>query len=150
VSGAPAPRPITAADYAAIVAQLPLFWDGRDMRALHHPMFVYEFGDCSFVVPDTAGEPAAYLLGCIASARPCGYVHAVAVHPAHRGRGLARTLYDTFARHAAARGASEIKAITTPANAASVALHEALGMTAVLVEDYAGPGAARLVFRRSL
>jgi ribosomal protein S18 acetylase RimI-like enzyme len=143
-------RTITSRDYATILEQLGAFWDGRDVRALHHPMFVYEFGDCSFVLADARDEPAAYLLGCLATARPLGYVHALAVQPAHRRRGLARQLYDAFARHARARGASEMKAVTTPTNAGSIAMHEALGMSPVLVDDYAGPGRARIVFARQL
>lgn len=139
-------RTITTRDYAAILGALETFWDGRDVRALHHPMFVHEFGDCSFVAAGERDEPAGYLLGCLATARPLGYVHALAVHPAHRRRGLARQLYDAFAQHARARGATELKAVTTPANAGSIALHEALAMTPTLIDDYAGPGQARVVF----
>lgn len=39
-----------------------------------------------------------------------------------------------------------MKVITTPGNAASIAFHRAMGMDAVDVPDYAGPGRARVVF----
>jgi hypothetical protein len=38
------PERATPSDYPAIRAALPRFWDDRDLRGLHHPMFVHEFG----------------------------------------------------------------------------------------------------------
>jgi GNAT superfamily N-acetyltransferase len=136
------------ADYAAILAALPRFWGERDVRPLHHPMFVHEFGDTALVVRD-GGEVVAYLLGFVAPAG-VGYVHLVGVRDSHRRRGLGRRLYDEFGRRAREHGAVALKAITTPGNRASIAFHSALGMSAETVADYAGPGEPRVVFRADL
>jgi hypothetical protein len=39
----------TRQDYEQILEDLQEFWDGRDTRALHHPMLVNEFGNSAFV-----------------------------------------------------------------------------------------------------
>jgi len=43
-----------------------------------------------------------------------------------------------------------LKAITSVANTGSIAFHRALGFEATVVDDYAGPGNPRVVFRRPL
>ena len=40
----------TKRDYDRIIEDLPDFWDGRDTRQLHHPMFINEFGNSAFVI----------------------------------------------------------------------------------------------------
>jgi ribosomal protein S18 acetylase RimI-like enzyme len=143
------PCQATFADYEAILASLPDFWGERDVRHLHHPIFIREFGDTALVIRGADGEVAAYLLGFVAPTR-VGYVHAVAVRRGHRGSGLARQLYGTFGAIARERGAEAIKAITTPTNHASLALHRSLGMRGTEDPDYAGSGQARIVFWREL
>lgn len=64
----------------------------------------------------------------------------------HRRQGLARVLYEAFAGRARERGATSLKAITTPGNAGSIAFHRALGFSATVVPGYAGPGQDRVVF----
>jgi GNAT superfamily N-acetyltransferase len=142
------PEPLTASDFAAIIADLPGFWGERDVRHVHHPMFLHEFGDTALVVRD-GDRVAAYLLGFVAPGG-VGYVHAVGVHRSHRRRGLARALYAAFADLARARGATRMKAITTPANEGSIAFHRALGLQPALVRDYTGPGEDRVVLTGSL
>jgi L-amino acid N-acyltransferase YncA len=140
------PRTVTKADFDEIVARLDAFWGERDLSALHHPMFVHEFADSSFVIHDEHGAVAAYLFGFTLPEQRLAYVHLVAVRQDRLGEGLGRSLYDRFARLARERGCHTIKAITTPANAGSIAFHRALGMDAVEVADYAGPGRPRIVF----
>ena len=41
-------------DYDQIVSELAAFWGDDRMRALHHPMFLNEFGDCAHVVREDA------------------------------------------------------------------------------------------------
>jgi len=55
-----------------------------------------------------------------------------------------------FATGAAAAGAVEVQAITTPGNLRSIAFHTGLGMTAEEIPDYSGPGQDRVLFRRVL
>jgi ribosomal protein S18 acetylase RimI-like enzyme len=138
-------RRATPGDLATILADLPAYWDDRDVRHLHHPMFVREFGDTAFV----SGAVDGYLFGFVAPAH-IGYIHAVAVHRRSRGSGLGARLHDAFAAAARARGATRLKAITGPANVASIRFHERLGFAAALVVDYSGPGEHRVVLSREL
>jgi len=138
-------RRATPTDLAAILADLPAYWGDRDVRHLHHPMFVREFGDTAFV----AGDVDGYLFGFVAPAH-VGYIHAVAVHERRRGSGLGRHLHAAFAAAARARGATRLKAITGAANRESITFHERLGFTACLIPDYSGPGQDRVVLTRDL
>ena len=53
-------------DLAEILEDFPRFWGDRaGPRALHHPMFVIEFGDTAFVARRD-GQILAYLLGFVA------------------------------------------------------------------------------------
>jgi GNAT superfamily N-acetyltransferase len=140
------PELVTKAAFAEIVDSLPAFWGDRDLSALHHPMFFHEFGDSALVIRDEHGSVAAYLFGFVVPVRGLAYVHLVAVRDDQRGRGLARALYERFGQLARERGCERIKAITTPGNTASIAFHRAMGMDAVEVPDYAGPGQTRIVF----
>jgi L-amino acid N-acyltransferase YncA len=144
------PEPATKADFDHIVEHLDEFWGERDLSALHHPMFVHEFGDGALVIRDEHGAVAAYLFGFVVPRQRLGYVHLVAVRQDRRGQGLGRLLYARFARLARERGCHTLKAITTPGNAASIAFHRALGMEALEAADYAGIGRARTVFTADL
>ena len=143
------PDRLTAADYAAIMASLPRFWGARDMRHLHHPIFVHELGDTALAARTHDGGVAAYLLGFVAPTG-VGYVHLVGVADTHRRRGLGRALYESFSTLARDRGATGLKAVTSPANGGSIAFHRALGLSAAVVRDYAGPGEDRVVLRGPL
>jgi GNAT superfamily N-acetyltransferase len=140
---------VTPADQAEILAALPEFWGERELRALHHPMFFREFADTGLAIRD-GGALVAYLLGFVAPATATGYVHLAGVRDSHRRQGLARRLYADFAALAHDRGATALKAITTPQNQGSIDFHRALGMTATLVAGYAGPGQDRVVFHAPL
>ncbi|GAA4213609.1 hypothetical protein GCM10022220_38830 [Actinocatenispora rupis] len=138
---------LTPADLRTVLAEQHRYWGDRDMRSLHHPTYVHEFGGTALAA--RAGGVVGYLLGFVAPTGD-GYVHLVAVRDDARGAGVARALYDRFAELAAGRGATGLKAITTPGNADSVAFHRRLGFAADTVADYSGPGADRVVFRRPL
>jgi ribosomal protein S18 acetylase RimI-like enzyme len=112
-------------------------------------MFLYEFGDTAFVATRPDGAIVGYLLGFVAPTGD-GYIHFVAVRDDARGLGLARRLYETFASAARARGATALKAVSSPANAGSIAFHRRLGFDQTLVEDYGGAGRPRVVMRRPL
>jgi L-amino acid N-acyltransferase YncA len=140
------PEALTKADFDEIVARLDAFWGQRDLSALHHPMFAHEFADSSFVIHDDVGAVAAYMFAFTVPQQRLGYVHLVAVRQDRLGEGFGRSLYERFTRLARERGCHTIKAITTPGNAGSIAFHRALGMDAVEVADYAGPGRPRIVF----
>jgi ribosomal protein S18 acetylase RimI-like enzyme len=68
-----------------------------------------------------------------------------------RTLGLGRRLYETFASTAAQRGATALKALTSPENTSSQAFHRRMGFTdQTEVPDYAGSGRTRIVMRRPL
>jgi GNAT superfamily N-acetyltransferase len=144
------PESVTKADFDEIVDRLAAFWGERDLSAMHHPMFLHEFGDSAFLIRDEHGAVAAYLFGFVVPAQALAYVHLVAVRDDQRGRGFARMLYERFERLARERGCDRMKAITTPANTSSIAFHRAIGMDSVEVPDYAGTGRARVVFSAHL
>jgi ribosomal protein S18 acetylase RimI-like enzyme len=144
------PERATIDDLVAVVASQRDFWGDRDFAALHHPMFVYEFGETALVVRDADGLVLAYLLGLVTLDQRVGYVHLIAVRSTHRRTGLGRLLYSEFESLARKRGAVALKATTRPVNQASIDFHRSLGMSATEVSDYAGEGGARVVFWRDL
>ena len=143
-------------DFNQIFADIADFWGHDRTLYLHHPMYVREFGDTAYVIKD-GDTVAAYLFGLLSQTHPAAYVKFVAVRPAYRRRGLARSLYDHFIAYARMRDCTEIRAITAPTNAESIAFHRALGMELLgepdedglpVIKDYAGPGRDRVVFRK--
>jgi GNAT superfamily N-acetyltransferase len=142
-------RRATIEDLQAIVASLRKFWGERDASALHHALFVHEFGETALVFHDDHGHPIAYLLGFVTPAG-VGYAHVVGVHEDNRRGGLARALYEEFESLARARGATVLKAITRPDNSASEAFHRALGFIASEHAGYTASGEPRTVFWREL
>jgi ribosomal protein S18 acetylase RimI-like enzyme len=142
-------EPLGVAGPAALLAELVAandeYWDGRDLRGIHQWVWFHQFGEYGLIARD-GGRTVAYLLGVV-TAGGLGYVQAIAVRPAYRAHGLGRALWRTFARRAAAEGATEVQAITSPVNTNSIAFHTRLGMSAVEIPDYAGPGQHRVLFR---
>jgi ribosomal protein S18 acetylase RimI-like enzyme len=137
-------------DLAAILREFSRFWGDREqLRPLHHPLFVAEFGDTALAARGPDGQVRGYLLGFVAPTRDA-YVHLVAVRDDARGEGLGQRLYAAFTELAVARGAVAVKAITSPQNLESQAFHRALGFTLTRVEDYGGAGQARMVMRKVL
>lgn len=138
-------RRATRADFDEIVASLTSFWGERDLRWLHHPMFVEAFGDTALVCREERRPVAAYLFGFVAETAALGYVHVAAVRDTERRRGLGRLMYGRFAELARSRGCSGLKTVVAPADEASLAFHRSLGMQAVDAPGYAGPGRDRVV-----
>jgi predicted GNAT superfamily acetyltransferase len=148
----------TQQDYLQILDDLAEFWDGREVRSLHHPFLIHEFGNSAFVIRSES-QVVAYLFGFISQTEPVGYVHLIAVRASARRRQLAQRLYDHFIAFARQHGCKRIKVITTPANSGSIAFHHSLGMQLLgqpntdglpVVSDYAGRGASRVVFWKSI
>ena len=136
----------SAALQREVLEVLPLFWDGRDVRALHHPVWFRQFGDAAFTVRTDDGALLGYLLGCVT--RQVAYVHAVATHPGARSRGLGRAMHDRFSSLAEDAGCRAVEAVTMPSNSGSIGFHERLGFRSALVPGYAGPGEDRVHFVR--
>lgn len=154
---------VTPDDYATILEEHASFWGERDLRPAHHPVLVRELAETSVALREE-GRLVGYLFGFVVPPGASGglgpprskdlpgvgYVHLVGVRDSHRRRGLATRLWGEFEGLARARGASSLKAITTPANEMSIGFHRSMGMAMEQVADYAGPGQDRIVFSRSL
>jgi hypothetical protein len=105
--------PATKADYDEIVASLHLFWGDRDLLAMHHPLFIYEFGDCALVMRDDRGV-TAYLFGLVRVETKLAYVHLAAVRNDRRGHGLGRVLCERFAELAVTADATRSRRSRRP------------------------------------
>ena len=138
-------------DLAEILRNYRRFWGERDLPLqLHHPMFFIEFGDTAFVARDEGDQIVGYLLGFVAP-NGDGYIHFVAVRDDARRQHLGRRLYERFSSEATERGATRLKAITSPENEDSVAFHRSMGFTDVRrVDDYGGSGRPRVIMYRPL
>jgi N-acetyltransferase len=119
-------RPLEASDHRRVMAVVDEWW-GRSMGELLPRPFFSEFRDTSFVV-EQGGEPVAFLVGVLSQTDPDeAHIHAVAVAPAWRGRGLGRLLYERFVEVARDQGRRRVRALTSPTNTASLAFHRRLG-----------------------
>ena len=143
-------RPARPDDYDAIAAVLDTWW-GRPVLGALPRLFLDHFHDSSLVV-DGPGGPQAFLVGILSPSKPDrAYIQFVGVSPAARGRGLARQLYEEFFALARSDGRRVVSAVTAPANAGSVAFHQAMGFTVTgPVADYDGPGHDKFFFERPL
>jgi ribosomal protein S18 acetylase RimI-like enzyme len=143
-------RRATAADYDAI-ANVASDWWGRDVLVGLPRLFLDHFHATSLIAEDN-GTMTGFLVGFVSPSTPGeAYIHYVAVHPACRGSGIARHLYDEFAARAEQEGCRLVHAITSPGNAASIAFHRRMGFDVRgPVRDYNGPGRDMIVFTRSL
>lgn len=137
---------------ARLLARRGEFWSSSvlpddEVRCLHDPLFFHQLGGFGAVALTPADQDAGYLLGVVSADR-LAVVHAVAVHPDHRGRGVAARLLDRFTGLAAGAGARAVQAVARPDDAAARGLAERLGASAAPSPDHAGPGADRVVYTR--
>jgi ribosomal protein S18 acetylase RimI-like enzyme len=127
-------RPIPA-DHERVMGVMVAWWGGRDLRQMLPRVFFEHFRSTSLVV-EHEDELIGFLVGF-----PCAdhadeaYVHFAGVHPAWRGAGLGRDLYRRFFASARAQGRSVVRAVTAPANKASIAFHTALGFIILPGDD---------------
>lgn len=133
---------------ARLLAAHDRFWD-TDTRALHHPVWFHQFGGFGALARSGTGEDVGYVLGVVTADR-LAYLHLVAVRTDHRRSALGRRLCRWFDEVAAGAGARVVQAVTRPGNAPALAFHSALGASAHLSRDHAGPGEDRVVLTRSL
>ena len=148
----------TKTDFDQILTDIVDFWGSDRTLGIHHPMFIYEFGNTAFVVKD--GERVvAYLFGFFSQTESAGYIHLIGVRKSHQGRGLCKRLYDNFEAIAKRHGCSKLKAMTTVGNQASISFHKKIGMKLLgeknvdgieVVKDYSAPGQDRVVFEKDL
>ncbi len=120
-------RPIEPNDYHIVASVIDEWWGGRPMRALIQPLFFEHFNNTSYAV-GLPGEVQAFLLGFQSQSQPTvGYIHFAGVAPSKRGRGLGRTLYESFYSTISRLGCDQVHCITSPVNSVSIAFHKAMG-----------------------
>ena len=120
-------RQIRPSDYQPVISVIDGWWDGRQMADMLPRLFFEHFTETSFAA-ERDGELVGFLVGFLSQSRPGeAYIHFVGVHPAERGRGLGRQLYQRFFAAAQARGATLVRAVTAPVNRGSVRFHQQLG-----------------------
>ena len=115
-------------------------------------LFFLHFEGTSFVAEREDGTIAGFLIGFLSQTDDSeAYVHFVGTSPELRGSGLGRQLYERFFEAAKEHGRPVVRCVTSPANTASVAFHEALGFVVDRVaRDYDGPGEDRVLFIKQL
>ena len=137
-----------------LLARRAEFWSGSPLddaavRALHDPVFFHQLGGFGAVALAPDDQDAGYLLGVVSADR-LAVVHAVAVHPRWRGRGLACRLVERFAALASGIGARAAQAVALPGDAGAAALAARLGAHPAPSPGHAGPGEDRVVFTLGL
>ena len=140
--------PADVTDLHQVLEDHARYWGERDLRALHQPVFVREFGSTCLIARAEDGI-RGYLIGFVTPDRT-GYVHLIATRDDSRGTGLGRRLHSEFTEAARGQGAVRLKAITSVTNQGSVAFHRSLGFDARVVPDHDGPGRPMVVFTREL
>ena len=148
----------TKADFDQILTDFVDFWGDERTKRLHHPVYLYEFGNSAYVIRED-GRVIAYLFGLLSQTAPVAYVKFIGVRHSHKRKGIGRRLYEHFTEFARAHGCQELKAVTSPTNKVSIAFHRRLGMELIgepdeeeipVVRDYGGPGIHRVVFRKKI
>jgi GrpB-like predicted nucleotidyltransferase (UPF0157 family)/predicted GNAT superfamily acetyltransferase len=120
-------RKLRPADHPVVLSVIDDWWGGRHMADMLPRLFFDHFTDTSFAA-ERDGELTGFLIGLLSQSRPGeAYIHFVGVHPAERGDGLGRRLYQHFFAAAQARGASLVRAVTSPVNQGSVRFHQQMG-----------------------
>jgi ribosomal protein S18 acetylase RimI-like enzyme len=130
-------RPIPD-DWERVVALMPAWWDGRDLRALLPRIFFEHFRSTSLLV-EHEDQLVGFFVGFLCPDHDDeAYIHFVGIDPAWRRVGLARDLYRRFFALARANGRSVVRAVTAPVNTGSIAFHTALGFSLLPGDDEVG------------
>lgn len=153
-------RHLRTEDYLSVIQVVNAWWGGRPMASLLPRLFFEHFQPTSFVI-EAEGEMWGFLVGFRSQTTPeQAYIHFVGINPAHRKAGLGRQLYEHFFATVHKLGCTEVRSITGPINRGSIAFHRQMGFEVLpgdaedngvaVTSDYAGPGEARVLFRRQL
>ncbi len=147
-------------DYQPIISVVDEWWGGRPMAAMLPKLFFVHFRSTSFTAVDD-GQIVGFLIGFVSQTFPDqGYIHFLGVHPARRGEGLGRLLYEHFFAAAASHGCRTAHCVTAPVNRDSIAFHRRLGFSLLDSDDkadgvpftvgYDGKGQDRVIFTKDL
>jgi GNAT superfamily N-acetyltransferase len=137
-----------------LLARRSEFWSGSALDdatvlGLHDPLFFHQLGGFGALAMSSDGEDAGYLLGVVSADR-LAVVHAVAVHPSWRRRGVAGRLVGRFAELATGLGARAVQAVALPDDSAVRALGARFGAHVAPSPGHAGPRSDRVLLTRTL
>jgi GNAT superfamily N-acetyltransferase len=162
-AGGPELRHATEADHRAIVDGIDDWFAGRRVRHLLARAWFRHFGSTSWVATRSEGAPIGFLVGLLSPDRADeAVIHLLAVHPAHRRRGIGRRLVDAFGADAERGGRHLLTANGWADDPAAAAFFRAVGFRAddgpgsrnlygrPAFPDYDGDGEDRTVFVRRL
>jgi GNAT superfamily N-acetyltransferase len=153
-------RHVEPGDYQVIISVVDEWWGGRPMTPMLPKLFFVHFRPTSFTaVAD--GHIVGFLIGFVSQAYPNqAYIHFLGVHPARRGEGLGRLLYEHFFATAASLGCCTVHCVTAPGNRNSLAFHQRMGFSLLDSEakvdgvpvavSYDGEGEDRVIFTKDL
>jgi len=147
-------------DYQPIISVVDEWWGGRPMAAMLPKLFFIHFSSTSFTAVDD-GQIVGFLIGFVSQTFPDqAYVHFISVHPARRGEGLGRLLYEHFFVTAASLGCRTAQCVTAPVNRNSIAFHRRIGFSLLdsdykvdgmpVAVGYDGEGEDRVIFTKDL
>jgi ribosomal protein S18 acetylase RimI-like enzyme len=127
-------RPIPQ-DWDRVMAVMPAWWGGRDLRGMLPKIFFEHFRRTSLIA-EHEDRLLGFLVGFFCPDHEGeAYIHFVGVEPAWRRSGLAGDLYRRFIALASADGRTVVRAVTAPVNTGSIAFHTALGFS-ILPGDF--------------
>ncbi|TQN41925.1 acetyltransferase (GNAT) family protein [Blastococcus colisei] len=137
-----------------LLADRARFWSGSGLdddavRALHDPIFFHQLGGFGAVAFTPDERDAGYLLGVVTADR-LGVVHALAVAPEWRGRGVAVRLVERFIAVAVSVGARAVQAAAPPGDATVRGLARRFGAAEAPSPGHAGQGVDRVLYTCSL
>lgn len=132
-------------------------------KSIYH-LFTKYFKNTSFVVENrNQNEILGFLLGFISQDDPSeSYIHLFCIDPILRGKGVSKTVIDTFVQTVSQMGCKEVKLITKPQNKISIKFYNKMGFisrsTNKTVEidgenvhlNYDGPEDDKIIFTRSI
>jgi GNAT superfamily N-acetyltransferase len=153
-------RHVEPSDYQPVISVLNDWWGGRHMSDMLPRLFFVHFRETGFVA-ERDGEIVGFLIGFISQTFPDqAYIHFAGVHPGHRRKGLARSLYGRFMEAARKRGCQFVRSVTSPVNRLSIAFHLRMGFATEpgdtviegipVASDYDGQDGDRVLFAKTL
>jgi len=152
-------RTLRESDYPDVISSLDAWWAGRAMAAMLPRLFFKHFQSTSFAA-ELDERLVGFLVGLRSESQPReAYIHFIGVDPQYRQKGVARTLYDRFFCVALELGCTHVRAVTSPANEASLKFHRRIGFRreanpndarSEIWRDYDGPGEDRILLLRPL
>ena len=153
-------RGAAPSDHAAIIAVMPDWWGGRDLRTSLPKVFLMHFWNTSFIL-ENDHEMIGSLVGFLSPAYDKeAYIHFIGVHPQYRKRGLGKMLYERFFELCQEHGRTIVRSCTSPVNKKSIAFHTRMGFViepgdgvidgTPVTLDYNRPGDPKVLFTKHL